>query len=42
MSWRRFAITLIALLTALVSLVGVTNLAHAQSSATFGAPKGGN
>ena len=41
MSWRRFAITLIALLTAVVSLVGVTDLAHASPQATFGPPKEG-
>lgn len=41
MFWRRFAITTIASLTALVSLVSVTNLAHASPAATFGPPTEG-
>ncbi len=41
MSWRRLAITLIALLTAVVSLTGVASLAYAAPQATFGPPMEG-
>lgn len=41
MFWRRFMIPLIVLLTTLIGLVGVTNLAQAAPQATFGAPKEG-
>lgn len=39
MSWRRVAITLITLLTAVVSFVGVTPLAHASPQVPFGPPR---
>lgn len=39
MPWRRVAITLITLLTAVVSLVGVTTLAHASPQVPFGPPR---
>lgn len=41
MTWRRSMVTLIVLLTALVSLVGLTNIAQATPNSAFVVPKEG-
>jgi hypothetical protein len=41
MSWRRVVLSLLVLVSAVVSLVGVTNVVNASPQATYGAPKEG-